>query len=351
VLEGFKMIPKKIIISVVNYNQLKFLKPMFNSLKKTTYKNYSVVFVDNSHDGSIEFVKKNYPSVTVIDPNANTGFAGGNNIAICSGAADYYLLLDCDTKIIDPEWIYKLVRVLEDDPNGGIAGALGVPMHLESSFDNNKLKEIIDEPIKVNMVSGSLMMIKSEVIEKIGLLDEDFFIYWEETDYQYNALTKGYNIWWVNFPYYHHSGSSTNLREQTKSKSDKAWVDEENKKKANGFYWYYRNEIMFSLINYGFFYLMKDMVRIAIRTAYHSFIKGNRFKRESIVKALKDIKTNWKTIMRKRKDRQNERIVSDSDIAKLKQGKRIVSHRINEYYKKLEADLMKEKKLDRTFYH
>jgi len=341
-------------VCLVYYNQRKWLDNVIKTIKSTDYDNYKIVFVDNSRDGSVPYVKKNYPEVIALEKE-NLGFAGGHNLAVKQKKADYYMIHDMDIEHIDPLWLKKMIDFLENNPKAGMASGVIVPMHLRSKLDVNKIKQILPEPIKVHMVSGSFILVKNELYEKIGLFDDEYFIYWEETDFMYRALLYGYDVWWFNIPYLHYSGSSTLLREQTVTNllnyNKSAWTDDKGNLKARGFYYYYRNEIMFYLINFGKWRLTKSMLKLFFRTGYHLTLMFHPRKIQAMYDSWKYIIKNFNTIMKKRKITQSNRVVKDSEIVKLHKLKDKFTSDLNSYYKQLEEEVMKEEKVERPFYH
>ncbi len=108
-------------VVVLNYNGLRFLDGCLGSLARLDYPRdrYEVVLVDNvSRDGSVEIAEKRYPGVRVVRNERNLGFAGGNNVALRSAAADYVALLNNDTSV-DSHWLSRLVEAAENDPQVG----------------------------------------------------------------------------------------------------------------------------------------------------------------------------------------------------------------------------------------
>src|SRR3989344_5467615 len=345
-----------VLFGVASYKQKEWVEPVIKTIKSTNYKNYSITFVDNSTDGSVALVKEKFPDILAIQSATNSGFAGGHNQCFKSKYSKYYIVHDLDIEHIDPEWLHKMIEKVENDPHGGMAGGVIIPMHLREKFDDERIKKIIPKELLVHMVSGSLMVVKSNVFEELNMFDEDYFIYWEETDFQYRALMKGYNIWWMNIPYFHFTGSSTSLREQSKTtlfkKNKVVWQDDAGKLKPRGFYYYYRNELMFNLIIYGNWRLLKGLGLLFLRTGYHSTLKFHPAKVKAMWDSWKYIFQNRKKILSKRKDVQSTRIVGDREIEDLRKAKNVVSHKLDAYYKQVEAELIKEEApLERTFYH
>jgi hypothetical protein len=191
----------KVCIIILNWNGKELLKRCLNSLfKLTNYQNYKVIIVDNgSTDGSVEYVKKNFPKADVLALNKNYGFAKGNNIGIKKSKGDFILLLNSDTKIIDSFFLNKMLKIAKEE-NVGIVGAqlLDENGRKQNSaawirplkifyYTGNKIKE-------VDWVSGACFLIKKELLEKIGLFDENFFLYYEETDYCYRAKKNNFKV-------------------------------------------------------------------------------------------------------------------------------------------------------------
>ena len=201
---------KKDLVSViiVNWNGKKWLGKCLNSLYKQTYRNFEIIFVDNaSVDGSVEFVKEFYPKVKIIINKENLGFAGGNNVGYENSIGKYIMLLNNDT-FVTKDFLEILVDYLDRNKNVGIvqpkmyltrgeklldsAGSFltktGFLKHTGFVTDRgqyNQIKEIFS-------AKGACMLIKKELIEKIGFFDEDYFAYFEETDFCWRAWLAGY---------------------------------------------------------------------------------------------------------------------------------------------------------------
>jgi GT2 family glycosyltransferase len=208
-------------IILLNWNQPHFTLACLHSLNKITYPNFNVIVVDNgSVDDSIsqmDAVKSelNY-KLEIIANDKNLGFAEGNNVGIRRGLelkADYVLLLNNDTEVA-PGFLEPLVQMNESNHKIGITGPkiyyydqpdliwsaggiftkegwtqqLGV--NQPDSPELNKLR-------KVDYVSGCAMLVKRSVIEKVGMLDPRFFIYYEETDWCGRTAKGGFEIWYV----------------------------------------------------------------------------------------------------------------------------------------------------------
>ena len=204
----------KIAIVILNWNGYEDTSECIISLQKIKYDNYQIVVVDN---GSIQddylLLKKNFPKIEVVRSESNLGFTGGNNLGIeyaMKMNSDYFLLLNNDT-IVEPNFIQPLLDVFEKDKNAGIAApqinyfyepekiwtAGGKISRMKGSgFDHSdQIYNSTKSEIRyVTFVSGCCMLIKKEVLEKIGLFDGNFFLYIEDADLCYRTTHAGYKI-------------------------------------------------------------------------------------------------------------------------------------------------------------
>lgn len=227
---------KKVLIVIVNYRTptltIDCLHSLANEVKSLP--NLSAIVVDNdSGDGSIEQIETAIKTqgwsdwATILAAERNGGYAYGNNLAIRAALAssyppDYILLLNPDT-IARPAAIKTLVDFMEQHPQVGIVGSRledpdGTPQHsafrfhtllseLESGLRLGVIsrllsKWIIAPPVsdvdcQTDWVAGASMMIRREVFESIGLMDEEYFMYYEEVDFCLQAKKAGWSCWYV----------------------------------------------------------------------------------------------------------------------------------------------------------
>jgi len=209
---------------IVNWNTREVLSDCLKSIyEQTTGIEYEVIVIDNaSSDGSAEMVKAKYPNVNLIENLENKGFAAANNQGIAITKGRYVLLLNSDTRIIDNA-IAKVIEFADGRTDGGVIGCRvlnpdktvqqtcfmfpSLPnMFLSSTylykiFPKSKFfgRERMTwwdrkDTRQVDVVTGCFMLIRCEVIEQIGLLDERFFVYGEETDFCFRAKKKGWKI-------------------------------------------------------------------------------------------------------------------------------------------------------------
>jgi hypothetical protein len=202
----------KVAIVIVTFNRAKVLESCILSLLKIRYKNYKVIVVDNaSTDGTTAIIKSLFPSVRVIRNEENLGYTGGNNKGIeyaLEQDCEYILILNDDVSV-DPDFVKNLVNVARVDPKIGLA----CPKLLCFEAPNKFYKEYgkynfylgisyqplfrINSPQEIDLIPGASVLMKREVIQKIGLMDENFFLYFDEGDLCYRAKKAGYKIIYV----------------------------------------------------------------------------------------------------------------------------------------------------------
>ena len=217
------MLPRVEII-ILNWNGLSDTIACITSLKNISYPNYSIVVVDNCSDNNeAAKISAAFPSIEVIKSEKNLGFVGGNNLILDqweSRKADYFLLLNNDT-IVDSLFLIDLVTAIKSDKNIGIAGPLilnfhsrtpqsagaSINLYTGSATIIPKLKQ--NTPYSCDMVSGCCFLIKSEVIKKIGSLTEEYFAYYEETDFCIRARKNGFKSIIVPSAQIEHKGGAT----------------------------------------------------------------------------------------------------------------------------------------------
>ncbi|KKQ67178.1 MAG: glycosyltransferase [Candidatus Daviesbacteria bacterium GW2011_GWA2_38_24] len=216
-------------VIILNYNTNKLTQDCIRSvLKNTKDIKYEIWVVDNaSTDKSVEEIKKNFPEINLIENKENGGFSKGNNLALKKAKVKYYLLLNSDTIVLDnalknlvdfaKENNFDIVscKLLNNDksfqPNVGnlpkglslISWITGLDDIFNKFNFNIGTYHLQDEKfykngMEVGWVGGTAMLIGSEVIEKIGYLDENIFMYAEDVDYCWRAQKAGFKVGWTN---------------------------------------------------------------------------------------------------------------------------------------------------------
>lgn len=213
-------------VIIVNYKTEKMTGDCIASVLKSELGNreLEVILVDNaSGDGSVDGLAARFPDITVIENSANLGFAKANNIGIRRAAGDYILLLNSDT-IVEPDTLAGSLDYLAAHPDTGAVGCKVVladgtldaackrsfPTPLSSLCHMAKLDRKFpksrligaynltyldeDQEAEVDCLVGAYMMLPRPVIDDVGLLDEDYFMYGEDIDWCYRIKAAGYRI-------------------------------------------------------------------------------------------------------------------------------------------------------------
>lgn len=209
-----------VAIVVLTWNQRDLTLDCLTSLCEMSYpaNRLRIIVVDNaSHDDTAAAVKRRFPQVTVLENSDNLGFAEGNNVGIrhaLEGPAECVMLLNNDT-VVDRHMLSELVSVFEHHPGVGIVGPkmlyfepanmiwcagnridwrTGASIRLQSEQLDTAIPE---EPQEVDFITACGILLRRKAIEQIGLLDNRFFIYFEETDWCVRAQRAGWRIVYV----------------------------------------------------------------------------------------------------------------------------------------------------------
>jgi GT2 family glycosyltransferase len=201
---------------------------MLESLRNVTYDNIEVIVVDNGSEGDdADRIEAAFPEAHLIRNARNQGYTGGNNIGIRHSQGEYVLLLNNDT-IVEPTFLDELVGALESNPTAGIASAkilytdpAGTIQYAGSTPINpltvrgasigcgEKDRGQHDQLRETALPHGAVLMIRRSLLKDIGLLWEDFFIYYEEYDFAERAKRNGHSILFVPSSVIHHKESAT----------------------------------------------------------------------------------------------------------------------------------------------
>jgi GT2 family glycosyltransferase len=205
-------------VIVLSWNGKKDTLECLASLQQLTYPNARIIVVDNSSsDGTGDAIRSAFPNIELIVNNSNLRFAGGNNVGIrqsLEGGAEYVLMLNNDT-VVDPEFLGRLVEAAESGRKIGMVGpkiyyfddpkriwfAGGLIKWWRGRVTHIGIREVdngeYDVTTEVDYITGCCMLIKREVIETIGMLDERYYIYGEDVDLCVRALRSGYKSVYV----------------------------------------------------------------------------------------------------------------------------------------------------------
>ena len=219
--------PPRVSVIIPNWNTLKFLGPCLASLRKQTFRDFETALVDSgSADGSLSFVAENFPEVETIALGENRGFSGAVNAGIRASEAEFAVLLNNDTEQ-DPAWLAELVRAADAHPEAGSFASKLVNFHdrrvLDGAGDALRKSGLpyrlghgerdlgqFDEPVPVFGACAAAALYRREMLDDIGLFDEDFFAYCEDGDLSFRAQLAGYGCLYVpKAVVYHVGGAST----------------------------------------------------------------------------------------------------------------------------------------------
>ncbi len=226
-------------VIIVSYKVRYYIEQCLYSVLRSV-PDAEIFVVDNdSADGSVEFLRKRFPQVEVIDNGCNAGFGKANNIALAKATGRYVLFLNPDT-VVAERTIPGCIEYMDAHPD---TGAVGVRMQygdghfaLESRrslptpsvafwhmtgigrlFSHSRVFAKYhlsyldrDRECGIDVVSGAYMFIRKEALDKIGGFDEAFFMYGEDIDLSYRILQQGYKNCYLPLPIVHYKGESTN---------------------------------------------------------------------------------------------------------------------------------------------
>ena len=215
-------------IIILNYNQIKVTFEFIESTKKLAYKNFEIILVDNaSKEDPTKLVQSTYPEVKLIVNKINLGFTGGNNVGIEASKGDYYFIVNNDTEVTE-NLIEELLEPFLID------SSIGVVSPKIRYFSNPNLIQYAgftevnpftgrNKPIGGKEMDngqhdisgytayahGAAMLVKKEVVEKVGMLPDMFFIYYEELDWSAHIKRAGYKIYYQSKALIYHKESVT----------------------------------------------------------------------------------------------------------------------------------------------
>jgi len=216
----------EISVVIVNYNGVRLLTDCLDSLRLQTFRDFEVIFVDNaSSDESVVFVTDNYPEVKVIVNSENLGYGGGNNTGIISSKGKYVALLNNDTRV-DARWLDRLHAAAEKDRAIGMCASKILNYYHPEIIDNTGLLIYRDGIARgrgrlekdagqyaleeeVFFPSGCAGLYRREMLDEIGLFDEDFFLYVDDVDIGLRARMAGWKCLYVPDAVVYHKYSAT----------------------------------------------------------------------------------------------------------------------------------------------
>lgn len=208
-----------VFIVILVYNSREATRQCLESLRGLSCPNHRIVVVDNaSADGSERMVREHFPSIDVIQTGANLGYTGGNNRGIefaLERGADYILILNPDTVAANPDFLREMVDYMESHPEVGIAGprvfagsrgaVQNTVLHAPGLWRSVKhyflyrlnpgfAERSGQEEVEAEVLNGVCLLIRADCLRRIGLFDENVFMYIEDAEMDYRARRDGWRI-------------------------------------------------------------------------------------------------------------------------------------------------------------
>lgn len=206
----------KVAIVIVTWNKKDYVIKLLDSLEDINYKNYDIIVVDNaSTDHTGELIRKQFSQVHLIMNSENLGGTGGFNTGLTyvldKGGYKYTWLLDNDA-VVEKDTLIELVKVMEEDDKVGITGSMIMEPDREMivelgahvawsigtwkpNFRNNRLSTLNEiDTAEVDYVAACSSLVRNEVLYKIGIMDERYFIHWDDIDLSLRAKEAGYKV-------------------------------------------------------------------------------------------------------------------------------------------------------------
>jgi GT2 family glycosyltransferase len=294
------MMQPHVHIIVLNYNSREDTLDCLRSLQHLTYRHAAVILVDNgSTDGTTEVVRKQFPSVKIIETGQNLGFTGGNNVGIdysLDNGADYIMLLNNDT-IVAPDMIDVMIAAMQQDPSIAISGptiyyydqpdvvwSAGSTVDWERGLTSmlgigeSDKGQFGQTPREVAFVTGCALLARRDVWEKVGLLDNRFFMYYEETEWCVRAARVGFKIAHIPTAMMWHK-ISLEARETS----------------PHTVYYMTRNRLLFLQHTQAnlrtWLYIVSEYARTFVNLSFRRHLRDRRHLRRIIFRAIKDYST------------------------------------------------------------
>lgn len=211
---------------IANWNRRDLLEPCLTALRRQSCRKSEIILVDNgSSDGSVAYVREQFPEVRTIALGENRGFAGANNIGIGAARGEYVALLNNDARP-EPRWLEALVDALESHPEAGFCASKMLrandPRVIDTAGDvfydyGVGSKRGINQPDGPNFAEKEYVfgacagaaMYRRTMLGDVGLFDEDFFLYMEDIDLSFRAQLRGHKCLFVPEAQVYHQVAAT----------------------------------------------------------------------------------------------------------------------------------------------
>lgn len=284
-------------VVILNWNGWRDTLECLKSLEALTYDNYKIVVVDNaSTDGSEQRIREAYPNLILIQSGANLGFAGGNNVGIKHALlqeADFVWLLNNDT-VVEPDALTHLVQRIQADPKVGMCGStlvyyhsrntiqayaggnynylLGTTKQLGQGKPRSRVVDVDAVEDSLDYVEASSLLVSRQFLEEVGLMCEDYFLYYEEIDWVTRAGGRYRLAYAPDSVVYHKEGAS--IGGSNYAVGEKSWTAD---------YYSIRNRI---LITKRFFPYALITVYLSLLVVILNRVRRGQWKRVKMVACL-----------------------------------------------------------------
>lgn len=221
--------PKTAVI-ILNFNSYKQTIECIESVKNITYPNYEIIVVDNnSKDDSLQNIKSSFPDIILLKSMDNLGYAFGNNLGIkyaLERNIQYICILNNDVAV-DKNFLQPVIKTLIEDKKAAAAGpaicyygqddviqAMGGNINLYTGlpgmkFKGKKLSQVKESLYNVDYLGGACFVVKADILKKFGLIPENYFLFYEETEFFLNIKRQGYRLISVRDSKVYHKVSGT----------------------------------------------------------------------------------------------------------------------------------------------
>lgn len=220
----------EVYIIILNFNSYNETIGCIESIENITYENYKIIIVDNdSKDDSVKVLRSRFPHHILLESKINLGYANGNNIGIKyakDNGADYICILNNDVRV-ESNFLEPLIGILIDDDSAAMTGpciceytkpntiqAMGANINLYTGLAQAKYKgtpydDVNLKTIDVDYLGGACFVFKSSILDKIGYIPENYFLFFEETEFCLKTKKLGYKLICVKESKVYHKGSAT----------------------------------------------------------------------------------------------------------------------------------------------
>ena len=303
-------------IIIVNYNGKKYLEKCLDALFKIDYKNYEAIVVDNnSRDESVEFIKKNYPLIKLVQLKENFGYAEPNNIGAKNANGNFLIFLNNDT-IVSSNFLSELICAADQYSDVAIFQSLLLKPNndIDSSGDfidvYGRAYNSKEKPQKIKEIlsaRGAAMMIRKKVFSDLKGFDEKFFASFEDVDLGWRAWLYGHRVVLVPKSVVYHTGGQT-----VKQMSPKI--------QFHGV----KNSLILRLTNFELSFAIKSLVTIFFVILLRKSFGIQVIKDPEQTKSIPSIKTmlrsigwvlkNFGYVLSKRREVNSKRVLSTQDL-------------------------------------